>query len=68
MPVILESAGYAPWLSLDSDPERDLMPLFRPYSVGDMESFPVSSVVNGAEPDTPECIERRGYEEQGELW
>ncbi len=67
MPVILEPAGYDPWLSLDSDPERDLVPLFRPYSVGDMESFPVSSVVNSAEPDSPACIERRGYEEQGEL-
>ncbi len=44
------------------------MPLFRPYSVGDMESYPVSPMVNNAEPDSRECIERQGYEEQGELW
>jgi hypothetical protein len=27
----------------------------------------VSPMVNSAEPDTPECIERQAYEEQGEL-
>ena len=68
MPLILEPAGYDAWLAHDSDPERDLVPLFRPYSGGQMESYPVSPMVNSAEPDAPECIEREGYEEQGELW
>ncbi len=68
MPLILEPAGYDAWLAHDSDPERDLVPLFRPYSGGQMESYPVSPMVNSAEPDAPECIERQEYEEQGELW
>lgn len=67
MPVILDPAGYDPWLSPDSDPERDLVPLCRPYPAGPMDSYPVSQMVNSAEPDSPECIERQGYEEQGEL-
>ena len=68
MPVILEPVGYDTWLAPDSDPGRDLVPLCRPYSAGPMGSYPVSPIVNSAEPDTPECIERQGYDEQGELW
>ncbi len=67
MPLILEPAGYDAWLAHDSVPERDLVPLFRPYSGGQMESYPVSPMVNSAEPDTPECIAPQAYEEQGEL-
>ncbi len=68
MPLILEPAGYDAWLAPDSDPERDLVPLCRPYSARQMESYPVSHMVNSAEPDGPGCIERQEYEEQGELW
>ena len=68
MPLILEPAGYDAWLAADSDPERDLVPLCRPYSAGQMESCPVSPMVNSAEADSPECIEWQEYEEQGELW
>ena len=68
MPVILEVAGHEAWLASESDPEKDLMPLLRSYPSGDMRSHPVSPVVNSAEPDSPECIEPVGYEEQGDLF
>ena len=58
MPVILEPDGYDPWLAPDSKPEKDLVPLFRPCSAASMECYPVSPMVNRAEADTPECIER----------
>jgi putative SOS response-associated peptidase YedK len=68
MPVILAAAGHEPWLASESDPEKDLLPLLRPYPPDAMQAYPVSPVVNSAEPDSPECIEPQGYEEQGDLF
>jgi putative SOS response-associated peptidase YedK len=34
--------------------------ILRPYDAGEMEAFPVSTVVNSPKHDGPECIERLG--------
>ncbi|MCH8255179.1 MAG: SOS response-associated peptidase, partial [Gemmatimonadetes bacterium] len=68
MPVILEPAGLDPWLAVASDPVKDLLPLLHPYQPNDMQSHPVSPMVNSAEPDSPECVAPYGYDEQGDLF
>ena len=68
MPVILEPAGLDPWLAAGSDPVKDLLPLLHPYSPNDMQSHPVSPMVNSAELDSPSCVAPYGYDEQGDLF
>lgn len=58
MPVILHPDDYTLWL----DPamhERDvLLSLLTPYPAGEMAGYPVSSFVNKATNDTPQCVAR----------
>jgi putative SOS response-associated peptidase YedK len=55
MPVILSPADYELWLDeAVQEPER-LMPLLRPYA-GDLEAYPVSSLVNNPRNNAPECL------------
>ena len=54
MPVILDPAGYDTWLSPLSDVER-LSGLLQPFHPEKMQSYPVSSAVNSAATETPEC-------------
>ena len=68
MSVILEPAGLDAWLAAGSDPVKDLLPLLHPYSPNDMQSHPVSPMVNSAELDSPECVAPHGYEEQVDLF
>lgn len=56
MPVILDPEDYGQWLSRDADPDS-LKPLLRPYDGGELEAYSVSTLVNHAGNDLPECIE-----------
>ncbi|HEY4057800.1 MAG TPA: SOS response-associated peptidase [Kofleriaceae bacterium] len=55
MPVVLAPSAYSAWLdpSLDGDGARDLLGV---PPVGDWIAEPVSSYVNSAQHDGPECI------------
>jgi putative SOS response-associated peptidase YedK len=59
MPVILAPEDQARWLAPDErDPAR-LRPLLRPCDPAVLEVYPVSTVVNNARRDGPECVEPR---------
>jgi putative SOS response-associated peptidase YedK len=56
MPVILDRAGMADWLTEgDVDPAA-LAPLLRPYDSGALAAYEVSRAVNGPQLDAPELI------------
>jgi putative SOS response-associated peptidase YedK len=57
MPVFLHKADYATWLDPDNDDPDELQSLLVPFPSEEMEAYPVSSVVNNAKNETPECIE-----------
>lgn len=57
MPVILQPEEYDRWLDPDLNKSADLLPLLRPYPAEAMQSYPVSSLVNRATSDQPECIQ-----------
>ena len=56
MPVILSRDAYAQWL--DSTPRlpKDLKILLVPYPAGEMEAYPVSTLVNSPGNDRAECV------------
>lgn len=54
MPVILKPEDFSLWLA---GPEEALGPLLAPLPAGEMESHPVSSLVNSAMNDSPECVQ-----------
>ena len=56
MPVILRPEDYSAWLARDIDADS-LKPLLRPYDDEDLEAYSVSTFVNHAANDSPECIE-----------
>jgi len=56
MPVILPAEAYAPWLSQDTDPE-DLQALCTAYPADEMETYPVSTLVNSPRNDLAQTIE-----------
>jgi putative SOS response-associated peptidase YedK len=56
MPVILPAESLPFWLSSDSVSVNDLKALLRPFPSDDLEMFSVSSLVNKAGVDKPECI------------
>jgi putative SOS response-associated peptidase YedK len=59
MPVILNSEDYDRWLSPESgDPEQPNA-LLAPYPSERMQLWPVSTVVNNARNDAPDCIRPR---------
>ncbi|MBD1871533.1 SOS response-associated peptidase [Cyanobacteria bacterium FACHB-471] len=56
MPVILDEPSYDRWLSPMSKPDL-LQALLCPHSAQGMERYPVSSQVNRATHDSPDCIQ-----------
>lgn len=58
MPVIVEPSDFALWL--DSDPANTptRANLLRPLSSEKMHIYPVSTLVNSPDNDSPECVER----------
>lgn len=54
MPVVLPRSAYDLWL--DPDVREDVLhPLLRPFPADEMEAFPVSTRMNRADVDDPEC-------------
>ena len=58
MPVILAPEDRTKWLDPDLTEPADVQALLRPYPPDFMEAYPVSTRVNRASNDVPECIER----------
>ena len=54
MPAILSPASYKQWL--DPKARTDLAPLLAPYTANEMDTYPVSALVNNAENDRAECV------------
>jgi putative SOS response-associated peptidase YedK len=57
MPVIMPAAARARWLEA-GEGDGDVMTLLRPYPEDEMETYPVSRLVNAPRNDVPECIRR----------
>ena len=57
MPVILEEEDVAEWIAPATKFEKALT-MLKPYSAARMMTYPVSSVVNSARHDGPECVAR----------
>lgn len=55
MPVILAAEAYTAWLAADT-PEKSLRDLLRPYPAERMEAVAVSTRVNTATNEGPECV------------
>lgn len=56
MPVILEPQALALWLDPAPQSPTRLQPLLRPYPAGEMEVYPVSTLVNHPENEGPQVI------------
>jgi putative SOS response-associated peptidase YedK len=56
MPVILPGAAQAQWM--DPAPRSDLQALLVPYPAGEMEAYPISTLVNSPANDRPEIVVR----------
>jgi putative SOS response-associated peptidase YedK len=56
MPVILAPQEYDRWLDPALQDPAAILPLLRPYPAGDMEAYPVSTLVNSPKNDRPELI------------
>jgi putative SOS response-associated peptidase YedK len=57
MPVILPLAFYDDWLEPHADAPQELKTALRPYPAEEMEAVPVSTCVNDARHEGPECIQ-----------
>ena len=57
MPLIVPEADFAAWTDPQTGPEQ-LTALLKPYCSDEMESFPVSPVVNSPANENPICIQR----------
>ncbi|PZV06179.1 MAG: hypothetical protein DCF32_10250 [Leptolyngbya sp.] len=57
MPVILAAEDYAAWLDPDFYQPQILQEMLRPYDTESMDRYPVSTVVNKPQHDSPDCIE-----------
>ena len=56
MPVILPPDTYSQWLDSAPQSPNRLQNLLVPYPAGEMEAYPVSTLVNSPGNDRPECI------------
>ncbi len=56
MPVILPRDAYAQWIDPNPRHPADLKDLLVPYPADEMESYPVSTLVNSPNNDQAECI------------
>lgn len=71
MPAIIDREDEATWLSVDLQDANVVMPLLRPFPVGRIDAFPVSSRVNSVRNDDPSLIEPQAptaEPEQGTLF
>ena len=59
MPVILEQSNQVAWLDAGAG-QGELLAMLEPYPAEKMEAYPVSSLVNSARNNGPECVERSG--------
>lgn len=57
MPVIIRREDEEQWLNRDYQDTVQLQSLLQPYDEGQMEAFPVSSIVGNVKNNVPECIE-----------
>jgi putative SOS response-associated peptidase YedK len=57
MPVILGPDDYEVWLDADMRQSELLIPLLRPYPLGEMSACAVSALVNSPSNDGPRCVE-----------
>ena len=62
MPIILDPANYADWLTVDEEAPAALLPLLTPIPATQLRAYPVSPLVNNARIDSPTCIEPVGPE------
>jgi putative SOS response-associated peptidase YedK len=58
MPVILKPDTYAQWLDFAPQSPNRLQNLLVPYPCGEMEAYPVSTLVNSPGNDRAECVLR----------
>jgi putative SOS response-associated peptidase YedK len=58
MPVIVDPEAYDLWLDPGINDVRVVADMLRPFDAGRMRCYPVSSRVNYAANDDPECSER----------
>ncbi len=56
MPVILPRGAEATWLDRENEDQDALTSLLMPYPEGEMEAYVVSTLVNSAKNNFPECI------------
>jgi putative SOS response-associated peptidase YedK len=56
MPVILHPNDYAQWIDSAVQPPDRLQKLLVPYPTGEMDAYPVSTLVNSPSNDKVECI------------
>ena len=59
MPVILTTKNYSEWLVTPASDCGRLRNLLQPFDAAMMERFPVGSLVNDPQNDTPECIHEK---------
>lgn len=55
MPAILSPAHHDAWID-PATPLEDALSLLDPYPPGEMEAYPVSTLVNSPDNDSPACI------------
>lgn len=58
MPVIVAASDYDLWLDPAVKDVERLQALLQPYPPGEMEAYPVSTVVNNPRNETEKCVER----------
>jgi putative SOS response-associated peptidase YedK len=56
MPVILPEQTYSDWLDPTERRPEELTGFLRPYQDGELEAYPVSTLVNKPSNELPECI------------
>jgi putative SOS response-associated peptidase YedK len=57
MPVILHEGDYDRWLETKTDDPTQLCELLKPYPPEELIAFPISTLVNNARNESPQCIE-----------
>lgn len=64
MPVILPKEVEDLWLDPSVGDHRRLLDILGPYPAGEMDAYPVSSLVNSVKNDSPACIDRVSVSQQ----
>ena len=67
MPVILQPNQLKAWLEPTTSPD-ELQKMTSTYPTGQMEAYPVSSLVNSPRNNCPECLEKQDILTQEELF